>query len=143
MNSETCSISFDLIDKNVARINAFFVSIILIFSIICPNYITPIFLLIDFFFRAFLKKWFVLSFLSEKVINFAKLKKKTTNAASKYFAAKIWFLMSLLILISFFFSTLAYWILAWIFLIFSWLDLFLDFCMWCFIYNNIISKIKK
>jgi len=143
MTNNTCQISFELIDKNVSRLNALFVLIMLIFSLFYPNYFIGIFLLMDFLFRWFFKKWFILSFISRKILDILKIKKKTTNASPKHFAAKIWFLMSLFILWFYFHNLIVCNVFIFIFIFFLVLDLFFDFCFWCFIYNKIIIKFKK
>lgn len=123
-------------NKKVARLNAFFTLIILIFFVL-TDFKYPIFFLgLDFFSRAFLKgKYSMISFFNKHLLRLFKIEPSMMNAGPKIFAARLGFLFCFLISLFYLFDfPLVANFLSFIIIILASLELFFDFCLGCKIY---------
>lgn len=97
----TCPVSAERVNASVVRTIAIFITIIALFAVILNNYFLTLFLVLDFFSRAFFRgKGSLLKNFSFQLVKKIHLKSNMIDAAPKAFAAKIGFGFSIAILLS-------------------------------------------
>lgn len=145
MKQLVCPISDEKINEKITRLNALF-SILIICSGFAFNTIFPIiFLLSDFFIRAFTKlRYSPISFASRSMVNALNLGFKKTDKAPKIFAARIGFVFTLAISVLFLLEagTTTY-VVAGVLVFFSTLEFVLAICMGCILYTYVVLPIFK
>jgi len=97
-----CPISKDKVDERVARMNGF-ISLILL-GIGFYFYPIWIYLVIDYYLRAYKRKYSLTARFSQLILNKLSIQAKPINAAPKKFAAQIGFTMSILLVIALYFD---------------------------------------
>ena len=129
------------INENKVRLNALWVFILVTLSIFYMGLPIVIFLAIDFFLRGFnFGKYSPLAKLSDFTIKQLNIANKPIFQAPKRFAARIGFILSLLILTSYVFQLdIAALGLSIVFSIFAFLESFLGFCAGCYVYSFLIQ----
>ena len=140
-----CPISNEQISERVTRINALFAMLIVVTGFVLNSPFFIVFLMSDFFIRAFTKlKYSPLSYLSLKMANAFQLDKKLIDKAPKVFAARLGFLMTLVILILMLFGlhTTAL-VVGGILVFFATLEFALALCMGCILYTYLILPFYK
>ena len=96
MKQLICPISKDRVNEQITRINASLGILLIVFGFAFNLPLLFIFLLIDFFIRAFTKITFSpISYISHSIANTLNLKEKRIDKAPKIFAARLGFLMIL------------------------------------------------
>jgi hypothetical protein len=133
-----CPISFHGVNKKVARLNAFSTFLIICIYLFTPFKFIVVLLAIDFFIRGYIDpKSSPISTINKNIINLLKIKSKVINAGPKIFAAKIGFLMAILISIIFYFLklTILASFLAYLLIIFSLLEFLFGYCVGCHMYS--------
>jgi hypothetical protein len=131
-----CPVSDNLVDEKVARINGFFTILLLITYGLTKN-ITPVVILaLDFFLRGSdFSNYSLIGISSKGIARYFRLNKKAINAGPKIFAARIGFVLSSLIILTFFLNAfLPGLAVAGILGLFSFLEAFFGICVACEIY---------
>jgi len=139
---QACPISYKQIDGTIARINAFFITLLVVIFLYTSLSIVAYILTIDFFIRLYVNKKFSpvfnLSKITKKILN---LRTNLTEAAPKRLAAYFGLFFSIFISVE---STLGLYETAYItssiLLFCSTLELFFNYCLGCKIYY-IVKKI--
>ena len=145
MKQLICPISDQRVNEQVTRINAF-LSILLVISGFAFNSVFFfVFLLADFYIRAFTKlKFSPLSYVSYYAANALKLNKKSIDKAPKIFAARLGFIFTLIIIL---FTVLqlhtAAFIVAGVLVFFATLKFALAVCVGCLLYTYFVLPFYK
>lgn len=145
MKQLVCPISTEKINEKVTRINAL-ITILIVTSGFVFNTVYPIvFLLADFYIRAFTKLSISpISFASRSMVNALNLGVKITDKAPKIFAARVGFLFSLAISVLFLLElTTAWYVVAGVLVFFATLEFALAICMGCILYTYIVLPFYK
>jgi len=140
MKHLVCPISEEKINEYVTRINAFLTVLIVIAGFALNSVLFFIFLLADFYIRAFTElKYSPMSYVSAKLANAFNLDKKPIGKAQKVFAARLGFVMTLAISVLFFLElTTAAMVVGGILLFFATLEFALALCAGCMIYTYLV-----
>lgn len=139
MNGLICPISNLRINENVARVTAFLIALLVASYIIFPNPYILLFLGVDFYIRAFTdRKYSPLSWLVVRINNIFKWQPHITDKAKKIFAARVGFLFTVAILITFFVSPLTSVILSVILIAFALLESLFNVCVGCLVYTYFV-----
>jgi len=145
MKDILCPISDERINERVTRINAILGILLIITGFASNSVLFFLFLLADFYIRAFTKlKFSPISYASHKMANALNLEKKSIDKAPKIFAARIGFLLTLIITVLFLinFNTAAL-VLGGILVFFASLEFALAICMGCIMYTYLILPFYK
>jgi hypothetical protein len=129
------------INENKVRLNALWVFILVTFSIFYAGLPIVLFLAVDFFLRGFgYGKYSPLANLSDVVIKQLNIPNKPIFQAPKRFAARIGFVLSVLIVVSLLLQlgTIAL-LLSIVFAIFAFLESFVGFCAGCYVYSFLLQ----
>ncbi|MFW5821959.1 MAG: DUF4395 domain-containing protein, partial [Tangfeifania sp.] len=140
MKHLVCPISEEKINEQVTRINALLTVLLVAAGFIFQSVLFFIFLLADFYIRAFTQlKYSPISFLSAKLANALNLDKKPIAKAQKIFAARLGFVMTLAISILLYFNlTTAAIVVGGILVFFATLEFALAICVGCIIYTYLV-----
>lgn len=142
----TCPISTARTNSTVVRIIAVLITIIALVAIVLDNYLITVFLIIDFFSRAFLGgKGSLIKVISLQLSNYFQLKPKLIDAAPKVFAAKIGFAFSVVVFVSQLFQWhLTVFFVGGMLVACAALEGFLGLCLGCYFYTlGLYFKIKQ
>jgi len=145
MKQIVCPISDEKINEQITRLNALIGILLLITAFAVNSAFFLIFLMADFFTRAFTKaKYSPISYASHWLSNALGLNEKQINKAPKIFAARLGFLMMLGITALFIsgFTTTAL-VIAGILVFFASLEFALAICVGCIIYTYLILPFYK
>lgn len=145
MRQIVCPISKDVVDEKITRINALIGILLIITGFVMNSSIFLIALMADFFMRAFTQvKLSPISYVSYYLSNALNLKEKPISKAPKIFAARLGFVMSLVI-VGLFLAQLntAAMIVAGMLVFFASLEFALGICMGCIIYTYIVLPFYK
>jgi len=145
MKNLVCPISDQRVNEQVTRFNAMFVIGIIVLAFLLNSVSLFVFLMVDFFIRAFTEiKYSPISFASYSLNNALNFPIKMIDKAPKIFAARLGFLMSAVIAGLYIFSLkLAAIIVASILIFFASLELFLAICVGCLIYTYLVLPFYK
>lgn len=140
MKNILCPISNERINESVTRANALIGILLLLAGFISNSAFFFILLLTDFYIRAFTKaKFSPISYLSHLMVNALKLDKKPIDKAPKIFAARIGFVMTMVVIVLFLFNLqTAALIVGGILIFFASLEFALAICMGCILYTYLI-----
>lgn len=140
MKHLVCPISEEKINEQVTRINALLTVLLVAAGFVFQSVLFFIFLLADFYIRAFTQlKFSPISFLSAKLANALNLDKKPIAKAQKIFAARLGFIMTLAISILLYFNlTTAAIVVGGILVFFATLEFALAICVGCIIYTYLV-----
>ena len=140
-----CPISDKRLDEHITRFNALLVVLLVSAGLLFNSAIFLVFLTIDFGIRAFsIARYSPVNYLSMQMVNALSLHKKEIDRAPKVFAARIGFLMSLIItvLMVLQLNTASY-IVGGILMFFASLEFALAVCMGCIMYTYLILPFNK
>jgi hypothetical protein len=145
MKQLICPISKERVNEQITRINAFIGIVLIILGFTFNFPVLFIFLLIDFFIRAFTRiTYSPISCASHKIANALCLKEKKINKAPKIFAARLGFFMVLATVILYFAGLkIAALIIAGILVFFATLEFALAICVGCILYTYVILPFYK
>lgn len=145
MKQLVCPVSNEKINENLTRLNAFFTILLIAAGFVFNNVLFPLLLLGDFFIRAFTKsKFSPVSYLSQSVAALLHLSKKPIDKAPKIFAARLGFLMTLVIAVLFLLQLYtASLIVASVLVLFAFLEFAFGICVGCFIYTYFVLPLYK
>jgi len=140
MKQLVCPVSEEKINEYVTRLNAFFTVLLVIAGFALNSVLFFIFLLADFYIRAFTNlKYSPISFASAKLANAFHLDKKPIGKAQKVFAARLGFVMTLAITILFYLNLpTAAIVVGGILAFFATLEFALAVCVGCIIYTYLV-----
>jgi hypothetical protein len=140
-----CPISNERINEHVTRINALFGILLLVTGFLTNSVLFLLFLMADFYIRAFTKlKFSPISYASQWLTNTLNLGEKSIDKAPKIFAARIGFLMTLVITVLFLLDFVtASFIFGGILVFFATLEFALAICMGCIMYTHLILPFYK
>jgi hypothetical protein len=145
MKQLICPISNEMVNERLTRLNAFFTILIVAAGFVFNSVIFPLVLLADFFIRAFTNaKISPVSFLSTGLAKLLHLSKKPIDKAPKIFAARMGFVMTLVIATLFLMQLYtASMVVAGILVFFATLEFVFGICVGCFIYTYLILPMYK
>lgn len=145
MKQLICPISNEMVNERLTRLNAFFTILIVAAGFVFNSVIFPLVLLADFFIRAFTNaKISPVSFLSTGLAKLLHLSKKPIDKAPKIFAARMGFVMTLVIATLFLMQLYtASMVVAGILVFFATLEFAFGICVGCFIYTYLILPMYK
>lgn len=131
-----CPVSDKVINERVARINAAFTVLLLLISALIHNIFPVVFLAIDFLIRASdYPRYSLTGISSNAIVSYLGLTENRINAGPKIFAARIGFVISSLIIISYYLNSfLPVLILGGVLTVFSFLEASFGLCVACEIY---------
>ena len=137
MKNLVCPVSEEKINEHVTRINAFLTVMLVVAGFLFHSALFFIFLLADFYIRAFTKlKYSPVSYVSAKLANALNISKKPISKAQKIFAARMGFVMTLAITVLYLFDlTAAAMVVGGILVFFATLEFALAICVGCIIYT--------
>lgn len=145
MKNLVCPISDQRINEQITRFNALFAIGIIVLAFVLNSFLLLIFLMADFFIRAFTEiKFSPIGFASNYLSNSLNLSLRLIDKAPKIFAARLGFLMTVLIasLLIFDFN-LASAIIAGTLIFFATLEFLFAICAGCMIYTYLILPFYK
>lgn len=145
MKQLICPISNEYVNEHVTRLNAFLAILLTVAAFLFNSVIFLIFLTADFYTRAFTNaRYSPISYLSHQMVNALNLNKKETDKAPKIFAARMGFIISLIITVLLLFqqNTAAY-AVGGILIFFASLEFALAICMGCIIYTYLVLPFFK
>lgn len=145
MNKLICPVSPHKVNENVVRLTALWVVLLSAIFLLIPSPLIPLYLIIDFYIRAFTKaKFSPLSWFSSRVVKIFDMKVELIDKAPKIFAARIGLLLSLLMFVLVLFGLpLAAIIVASVLIFFAFLECGLNFCAGCWVYTYVVLPIHK
>ena len=145
VNQLICPISKELVNEKVTRTNALFTILLVIASFALNSLVPFLLLLADFYIRVFSKlKNSPLGYLSKTLVNVLGIAGKKIDKAPKIFAARLGFVMTLLMAILFIFGqTTGAKVVGIVLVLFAFLEFAFAFCMGCYIYTYIILKLFR
>jgi len=145
MQNLVCPISDQRVNEQVTRLNAMFAIGIIVLAFILNSVFLFIFLMTDFFIRAFTEiKFSPISFASHSLSNALNLPVKLIDKAPKIFAARLGFLMTAAIASLFIFSLkIASIVVASMLIFFTGLEFLFAICIGCLIYSYLILPFHK
>lgn len=140
MKQLICPVSNEQVNERLTRINAFFTILLVIAGFVFHSVFFPLFLLADFYIRAFTKsKFSPVSFISSGLARLLQLSKKPIDKAPKMFAARMGFLMTLVIAVLFLLQLYtASMVVAGILVFFALLEFAFGICVGCIIYSYLV-----
>ncbi len=140
-----CPISNEQVSERVTRISALIAILLVIAAFVAEVHVFVLFLMADFYIRGFTNlKYSPISYFSHKLVNALHLDNKVIDKAPKVFAARLGFLMTLIISLFFLFGLqTGALIVAGILVFFATLEFALALCMGCIIYTYLILPFYK
>ena len=145
MKQLICPVSNEKVNEQITRLNAIFGIILVIAAFAFHSVFFLIFLMADFFIRAFTNlKFSPISFVSHWLTNTLKLGEKSIDKAPKIFAARMGFLMTLAVSILYATGEITSAIIvSGVLVFFAFLEFALAVCVGCFIYTYFILPFYK
>lgn len=140
-----CPISAERVNERVARCNALLTILLVVSAIYFKSPLIMLLLVADFFVRAFTSlRTSPLNFISTNMVQIMGLELKPIDKAPKIFAARLGFLMSLVILVLTLAGALtASLIVAGILSLFAFLEFAFGFCAGCVIYTYLVFPLSR
>lgn len=145
MKNLVCPISDQRVNEQVTRFNALFAIAVVITAFVTNSLFLFAFIMADFFIRAFTNiKFSPISFVSHYLSNALSLRVKMIDKAPKIFAARLGFLMTLIIAALFVLNLqTAAVVAAGILVVFAGLEFLFAICVGCLIYTYLILPFYK
>ena len=145
MKNLVCPISDQRVNEQVTRLNAMITIGIVVLAFVLNCVLLFIFLMADFFIRAFTEiKFSPINFASHYMSHTLNLPIRMIDKAPKVFAARLGFLMTTVIAGLFIFSfKIASVIVAGILIFFASLEFLLAVCVGCLIYTYLVLPFYK
>ena len=140
-----CPVSHDRVDENRVRVTA--LQVVLVMGIFFLTGITlfPALLAVDFFIRAFTRLTYSpLSWLAHVIVKSMGTNPVPIDKAPKVFAARIGFLLTVIITLSSLLNLdLLTYIIGATLVLFAFLECGLNFCMGCWVYTVIVYPLVR
>ncbi len=145
MKQLICPISNEKVNEHLTRLNAFFTILLVTAGFVFNSVLFPLLLLADFFIRAFANsRYSPVSFVSSGLARLLQLGKKPIDKAPKIFAARMGFIMTLVIailfIVGFYTSSM---VVAGILVFFALLEFAFGICVGCYIYTYFVLPAYK
>jgi len=140
-----CPVSNEKINERTTRLNAFFAMVFIVAGLAFQLAVFPAVLMADFFIRAFTRSRFSpVSLASSLLVNTLGLEEKSIDKAPKIFAARLGFIMTLVISLLFLFGfPVAASVISVMLLILASLEFFFGICVGCMIYTWVVLPFYK
>jgi len=140
-----CPVSEKRINERVARVNAALTVVLIGVFAVTQNIIPILFLALDFLFRsADNSRYSLISISSKGIVKYLAMNEYLINAGPKLFAARIGFLFSVMIIITYIIgASVPAFMLAGTLGIFSFLESALGICVACEIYPYVHRLIRN
>jgi hypothetical protein len=140
-----CPVSLERVDENRIRVTALGVVLVMGIFFVTGNTLFPALLAVDFFIRAFTRlSYSPLSWLGQFVVKSLGTNPVPIDKAPKVFAARIGFILTVIITIA---SLLNLALLTYIagstLVLFAFLECGLNFCMGCWVYTAIVYPLVR
>ena len=145
MRNLVCPISDQRINEQVTRLNALFAIGIIVLAFVVHSILPLVFLMADFFIRAFTEiKFSPVNYISHYISHALNLPVRLIDKAPKVFAARLGFLMTSAIAGLFILSfKIASIVVAATLIFFASLEFFFAICVGCLIYTYFILPFYK
>ena len=145
MKQLVCPISNEYVNERITRLNALFTILLVFAGFIVNSALFPLFLMMDFYIRGFTKsKFSPVSFTSLSLANILRLNERPIAKAPKIFAARLGFLMTLIISALFIFDLkTAALTVAGMLVFFASLEFIFGVCMGCIFYTYVVLPFFK
>jgi len=145
MKNLVCPISDQRVNEQVTRLNAMFTIGIVVLAFVLNSVLLFIFLMADFFIRAFTEiKFSPINYVSYYLSNALNLPVRLIDKAPKIFAARLGFLMTTVIAGLFIFGfKVASLVVAGTLIFFASLEFFFAICVGCLIYTYFVLPFYK
>lgn len=145
MKNIICPVSDKRVNESVVRLTALMIVFLTGLFLIVPNPFIPLYLIFDFYIRAFTKsKFSPLSWFASQLVIFFKLPKHMIDKAPKIFAARIGLVFSIFMLAFTLFSlTNVAIVIASVLVLFAFLECGINFCAGCWVYTYIVLPLYK
>ncbi len=140
MKQLICPVSNELVNERLTRLNAFFTILLVAAGFVFNSVFFPLLLMADFFIRAFTSaKISPVSVLSAGLAKMLNLNKKAVDKAPKIFAARLGFIITLVIATLFLLQLYtASMVVAGILVFFATLEFAFGICVGCIIYTYFV-----
>lgn len=145
MKNIICPVSQEKVNEYVVRVTAFWIIMLTALYIAIPNLLIPVFLVTDFYIRAFTRyRYSPVSWLSAGITRRAGFGQVWIDKAPKVFAARIGLVLSLMILVFTLtgFPALAT-VVASILVFFAFLECGINFCAGCWVYTYVVLPLYR
>ena len=145
MKKLICPVSSETINENVVRITAMWVVLLTALFIAVPNPFVPLYLIFDFYLRAFTKsRYSPLSWISSRISRSLKLSPKMIDKAPKVFAGRVGLLFSVAMLLLFLLGAqVAALSTASVLILFAFLECGMNFCAGCWVYTYVVIPLYR
>jgi len=145
MKNLVCPISDQRVNEQITRFNALFTVGTVVLAFILNSGILLVFLMADFFIRAFTEiKFSPINYISYYLSNALNLPVRLIDKAPKLFAARLGFLMTTIIAGLFIFGfKIASIVVAGMLIFFASLEFFFGICAGCLIYTYLVLPFYK
>lgn len=145
MKDLVCPISDQRVNEQVTRFNAMFAIAVIVGAFVLNSIFLIAFLMADFFMRGFTGiKFSPLNYLSHYLSNALNLPVRLIDKAPKVFAARLGFLMTIIITGLYIFELqLASFIVAGMLIFFAGLEFLFAICVGCMIYTYLVLPFYK
>ena len=145
MNNLVCPISDQRVNEQVTRFNAMFTIGIIVLAFVMNSVSLFVFLMADFFIRAFTEiKFSPLNYASYHLSNAFHFPVRMIDKAPKIFAARLGLLMTTVIAVLFFMSwKISSIVVAGILIFFASLEFLFAICVGCMIYTYLVLPFYK
>ena len=140
-----CPVSAERVDENRVRVTALGVVLTMGAFFVTGNTLFPALLAIDFFIRAFTRlPYSPLSWIGHTIVKSIGAKPVLIDKAPKVFAARIGFLLTVIITVASLLNlALLTYIVGATLVLFAFLECGLNFCMGCWVYTVIVYPLVK
>lgn len=140
-----CPVSKERVDENRVRVTALGVVAVMGAFFVTEKALFPALLVVDFFIRAFTKlPYSPLSWLGHIIVRMAGTRPVFIDKAPKVFAARIGFLLTLIITVATLLNlALLSYIVGATLVLFAFLECGLNFCMGCWVYTVIVYPLVR
>lgn len=145
MKNLICPVSSETINENTVRITALWVVLLTALFIAVPNPFVPLYLIFDFYIRAFTKsRYSPLSWISAGISRSLQLSPKMIDKAPKVFAGRVGLLFSFAMLLLFLLGAqVAALSAASVLILFAFLECGLNFCAGCWVYTYVVIPLYR
>ena len=132
------------LNENVIRVNAFFTFVIASLTLFLQYKFVVLFLAVDFFIRGFSDRTSPLSIISKFIVRMLDLQYIPIYAPPKKFAAKVGFILSMIIFVFYLIQCdVLIFSFTGIFILCAFLEAFLKICVGCYVFNWLIKPISS
>lgn len=145
MKNIVCPVSKEIVNESVARTTAFITILLVAAGFVSNSVLVFVFLLADFYVRAFTNlKFSPLSYMGSRLVNTLNFDSKPVGKAPKIFAARLGFVMTLIITVLLLLNlNIAALAVGGVLAICASLEFVFGICLGCIIYTYIVLPFYK